>query len=397
MPFRPAYLNPFSFSNNRSLKNKMDTTNPTARAMALVHELTKAEGVSDDLRARAIKLITEVAPETLEPNFDPLTAIVKLGALVRERKEAAELRTRLGDGVVVLRELDPNSDVVKDVAKFVNALNEGTASTQTPAKVFTRKDMKRVNFLTGEGVAEAKEKALSILLDAYRGDIALFAKQVFGAKLTPEQITFCEEFRTERTITRHEPPAWGKTYVAAIAVWWSLVCFDDVKVTIFGPSESLIKNGMWSNLQALHARMASSFKDLFDVSATRISRKTDAPSCFAEYRLVSADNASAARGIHAVNNFVFVDDADGVSEVVIAYLQNIMIDRNPKLCLLSTKFANETPKPETATEAELFNEALSSLRAMVSGEVRTDPVRLEAIRYQLENADYLSENAKRVE
>lgn len=219
----------------------MDTTNPTARAMALVHELTKAEGVSDDLRARAIKLITEVAPETLEPNFDPLTAIVKLGALVRERKEAAELRTRLGDGVVVLRELDPNSDVVKDVAKFVNALNEGTASTQTPAKVFTRKDMKRVNFLTGEGVAEAKEKALSILLDAYRGDIALFAKQVFGAKLTPEQITFCEEFRTERTITRHEPPAWGKTYVAAIAVWWSLVCFDDVKVTIFGPSESLIK------------------------------------------------------------------------------------------------------------------------------------------------------------
>ncbi|WP_234844006.1 hypothetical protein [Sinorhizobium meliloti] len=371
----------------------MDTTNPTARAMALVHELRKAEGVSDDLRARAIKLITEVAPETLEPNFDPLTAIVKLGALVRERKEAAELRTRLGDGVVVLRELDPNSDVVKDVAKFVNALNEGTASTQTPAKVFTRKDMKRVNFLTGEGVAEAKEKALSILLDAYRGDIALFAKQVFGAKLTPEQITFCEEFRTERTITRHEPPAWGKTYVAAIAVWWSLVCFDDVKVTIFGPSESLIKNGMWSNLQALHARMASSFKDLFDVSATRVSRKTAAPSCFAEYRLVSADNASAARGIHAVNNFVFVDDADGVSEVVIAYLMNIMIDPNPKLCLLSTMFANETPKLETVTEAELFNEALSSLRAMVSGEVRTDPVWLEAIRYQLENAEYLARKA----
>lgn len=338
----------------------MDTTNPTARAMAFVHELTKAEGVSDDLRARAIKLITEVAPETLEPNFDPLTAIVKLGALVRERKEAAaELRTRLGDGVVVLRELDPNSDVVKDVAKFVNALNEGTASTQAPAKVFTRKDMKRVNFLTGEGVAEAKEKALSILLDAYRGDIALFAKQVFGAKLTPEQITFCEEFRTERTITRHEPPAWGKTYVAAIAVWWSLVCFDDVKVTIFGPSESLIKNGMWSNLQALHARMASSFKDLFDVSATRISRKTDAPSCFAEYRLVSADNASAARGIHAVNNFVFVDDANGVPEEAIANLHAIFNDRNPKLCLLSSDMSEFTKaKPDAA---ELFNKLAKAL------------------------------------
>ncbi|MGH0371716.1 hypothetical protein NKY71_25175 [Sinorhizobium meliloti] len=64
------------------------TTNPTARAMALVHELTKAEGVSDDLRARAIKLIAEVAPETLDPNFDPLTAIVKLAKLLEAKTKA---------------------------------------------------------------------------------------------------------------------------------------------------------------------------------------------------------------------------------------------------------------------------------------------------------------------
>lgn len=247
---------------------------------------------------------------------------------------------------------------------------------------------------------------LDALLNRYRNDIALFAKQVFGTELTADQIEFCEEFRTERTITRHEPPAWGKTYVAAIAIWWSLVCFDDVRVSIFGPCESAIRLGIWGSVQGLHARMAAPFKDMFDVSATRISRKTDAPSCFAEYRLASADNASAARGIHAVNNFVFVDDADGVSEIVIAYLMNIMIDPNPKLCLLSCDMseftkattATETPaKPETVTEAELFNEALSSLRAMVSGEVRSDPVRLEAIRYQLENADYLSENATRAD
>lgn len=294
-------------------------------------------------RMRACEWIAEASKEALN---------------AAHKAVCAELRTRLGDGFVVLRELEPNSDV-KDVVKFVNALNEGTASTETPAKVFTRKDMKRVNFLTGEGVAEAKEKAISILLDTYRADIALFAKQVFGAKLTADQIKFCEEFRTERTITRHEPTAWGKTYVAAIAVWWSLVCFDDVRVSIFGPCESAIKVGLWRQVSELHARMAEPFKNMFDVSATRISRKTDAPSCFAEYRIVSADNASAARGIHAVNNFVFVDDADGVSEEVIANLHGIFNDRNPKLCLLSSdmsKFAKAKPDA-----AELFNKLAKAL------------------------------------
>ncbi|MDW9768590.1 hypothetical protein [Sinorhizobium meliloti] len=71
---------------------------------------------------------------------------------------------------------------------------------------------------------------------------------------------------------------------------------------------------------------------------------------------------------------------------------------NGHIAKWESETVTETPaKPATVTEAELFNEALSSLRAMVSGEVRSDPVRLEAIRYQLENADYLSEEAKRVE
>ncbi|MGH0331044.1 hypothetical protein [Sinorhizobium meliloti] len=71
--------------------------------------------------------------------------------------------------------------------------------------------------------------------------------------------------------------------------------------------------------------------------------------------------------------------------------------KNTSMFFIDPSTLPEAAKPEAVTEAELFNEALSSLRAMVSGEVRTDPVRLEAIRYQLENADYLSENAKRAD
>lgn len=60
--------------------------------------------------------------------------------------------------------------------------------------------------------------------------------------------------------------------------------------------------------------------------------------------------------------------------------------------------ATETrAKPATVTEAELFNEALSSLREIVRDEAIANPVRLEAIRFQLKNSYHLSEEAKRVE
>ncbi|MCZ4089095.1 hypothetical protein [Sinorhizobium psoraleae] len=159
-------------------------------------------------------------------------------------------------------------------------------------------------------------------------------------------------------------------------------------MSIFTPSEFTIKFGLWGQLRDLHERMAAPFKDLFYVGATRISRKGDPRSCFAEYRLVG-DDATSARGIHAVNNFVFVDDADGVPEEVIATLQNIMSDPNPKLCLLSTKFANETPaKPVTITADEYRDDAMRALRSIVNNDNGHHiAVRFEAAKYLLQYAD----------
>jgi hypothetical protein len=332
---------------------------------------------------------------------------------------------------------------------------------------------------------EAAKTVIAELLDIYRGDIALFAKQVFDADLTEQQKAFAEEFRTERRIDYRAELASGKSFAVAIVIWWSLVCHDDVLVTVFGPSEAALKHGIWKQLFVLHDRMPATFKDLFETSAVRITRKADPKSCYAEMRLATSDNV---RGIHATNNFVFVEDADGVAKDDLYTLHFVLADPNPKLCLINTVipewmkqyepkkddakkadaqsvYANlvklteasglknadmifidpssvqpsdlvrveAEAKPdavepfdkdryavfdiedlkrcqeltrslpilieplETVTEAELFNEALSSLREMVRGEVRRDPVWLEAIRYQLENADYLSEKAARAD
>lgn len=173
------------------------------------------------------------------------------------------------------------------------------------------------------------------LIDLYHGDIAVFAKQVFNSDLTPKQREFCEAFRTKRTITFRGGVGFGKTHAEAIVTWWALICHDQVQVSIFGPSEPNLKGGIWKELQILHARMHPMFKDAYEVQATRISRKVNPASCFADMRLASGDRPDNARGIHAQNNFVLVDEASGVDDEVLQVLLNILTDPNGKLVLVS--------------------------------------------------------------
>lgn len=174
------------------------------------------------------------------------------------------------------------------------------------------------------------------LIELYHNDIAAFAKQVFDSTLTPKQVEFCEAFRTKRTITFRGGVGFGKTHAEAIITWWSLLTHDQIQVSIFGPSEPQLRGGIWKELQILHGRMSPIFKDAFEVAATRISRKVNPSSCFAEYRLASGDKPDNARGIHAVNNFVIVDEASGIDDAVYTgALLNILTDPNAKLCLVS--------------------------------------------------------------
>lgn len=174
------------------------------------------------------------------------------------------------------------------------------------------------------------------LVGLYRKDIAVFAKSVLGIDLTPKQREICEAFQNNRTITVKGAVGFGKTACLAVMCWWSLCTHDDLQVTIFGPSEGTLKSTVWKELEKYHDNMAEPFRGMFDVGKQRISRKVSPSSCFCEYRLASAENISAARGIHAPNNFVFADEASGIADIVFTdALVNILSDANAKLCLIS--------------------------------------------------------------
>ncbi|WP_421423437.1 phage terminase large subunit [Agrobacterium rosae] len=186
-------------------------------------------------------------------------------------------------------------------------------------------------------LTQVQQEQFEFLLGVWRENIAGFALDVFQSELRPKQIEFCHAFQANKRITFKGGVGFGKTHVMAILVWWSLFTHDRLKVTIFGPTESQLKSGIWNELQSLYGRMPEELRAGWDVTATRISRIENAADCFAEWRTANKDNVASARGIHADNNFILVDEATGVDEIIfVEALQNhLTTDLNPKLCLVS--------------------------------------------------------------
>lgn len=176
----------------------------------------------------------------------------------------------------------------------------------------------------------------SELFPKFKESIPFFAHYLFGTTLSPKQIEFSEAFRNSKRITFKGGAGFGKTHIMAILFWWGLLCHDNVKVTIFGPSDTQIKFGIWNEILMLHGKMSDDYiKDAYDATATKVERKSRPNDCVGTYKLANKESVENARGIHADNNFVFVDEATGVPDEVFDVLKNVLRDKNSKLILVS--------------------------------------------------------------
>lgn len=176
---------------------------------------------------------------------------------------------------------------------------------------------------------------LVLLLEQFHKDIPFFAKQAFGLELSAKQTEFVTKYQNSQQITFRGGIGFGKTCSMAVLIIWALITHNDVQVTVFGPSEDQIKDGVWKEVGNLYARMPPFLRDQLDYTATWLYRKDSPTGAFAGTRLANKDNTATARGIHQVNNFVFVDEASGVPDEVFYELLNILPDTNPKLCIIS--------------------------------------------------------------
>ncbi|OCJ61206.1 hypothetical protein A6U96_14040 [Agrobacterium tumefaciens] len=174
------------------------------------------------------------------------------------------------------------------------------------------------------------------ILDLYKNDVGLFAETLFDIKLRPKQIEICNAFKDNKLSTIRGGVGFGKTLTMAVLLWWSLVCHNEVVVTIYGPNETQLKTATWKEVTRLHDKMKKPFKDFFDITASKATRKSNSAECYAEWKLANPDNPAASRGIHATNNFVIVDEATGIPDIIYTEaILNVLSDENPKICLVS--------------------------------------------------------------
>lgn len=173
------------------------------------------------------------------------------------------------------------------------------------------------------------------LVNLYRADVSVFAKQVFGVTLTAKQMEIAEAFQANRLVTVRGAISIGKSAVMAILGWHNLVCYPEVLVTLWGPSEGNLRDGVVRAMRELHDKMAEPFKSQYECGAEKFYRKTNPASCYAQMRLASKDRPDAARGLHQTRNVVMCDESTEIEDSVLEVLMNVLSDKDPKILLIS--------------------------------------------------------------
>jgi len=216
-----------------------------------------------------------------------------------------------------------------------------------------------------------QEASFEALLDTvYRKDIAAFALDIFESELRPKQVEFCEAFQKNKRISFKGGVGFGKTHVLAVCVWWALFCCErDTKVSIFGPTENQLTNGIWNEIELLYNRMPVEFQEGFDFSATTAQRKANPAACYATWRTIPKDNVGSIAGIHADNNFIFVDEAADVEDIAFekALQNHLTTDINPKLVLISN------PRKASGFFYETWTGDISDSWTKVHGRMQDNP------------------------
>lgn len=159
---------------------------------------------------------------------------------------------------------------------------------------------------------------------------------MFAEELRPKQVEFVEAFRNNQQIAFKGGVGFGKTRALANVIMWGAVCFDQIQISIFGPTEKQLDDGLWKEIGILYSLMPDEFKDQFELNTTRMVRKGSA-ACLVNKKVANKDNPEANRGIHMKNNWVIVDEASSKDlDVVIGVLTNVLSDGDgAKVCLVS--------------------------------------------------------------
>ena len=181
----------------------------------------------------------------------------------------------------------------------------------------------------------------------WQKDPVEFARRELGADLWNKQEEILEAVRDNTRVAVRSCNGSGKTFVAAHAVLWWLICFHDSIVITTAPTEHQVRDVLWREIR----RVYRGFEDIMGGKLLRTALELD-DKHYAQG--LSTDTPERFQGFHEGHILFVVDEASGVREGIFEAIEGSMTSDHARMLLLG----NPT------TRSGYFYEAFHSRRSL---------------------------------
>jgi len=156
----------------------------------------------------------------------------------------------------------------------------------------------------------------------WRKDPVRFFKDVFDkAKQYEHQFEILRSLAQYRKVAVRSGHGIGKDAVAAIVIWWFLVCFDYPRIPCTASTASQLESVLWGELRKWHRRMGmpqwiASQYEVLDA----VARNKEEKDWWAKAITARKGEEQALAGIHEDNVLIILDEASEISDKTIETL-----------------------------------------------------------------------------
>lgn len=163
--------------------------------------------------------------------------------------------------------------------------------------------------------------------ERWRVDPVGFVRERLGATPWGKQREILEALRDHSYVAVRSCNGSGKTYIAAHAVIWWLLCYDDAVVITTAPTARQVSELLWREIREIHAAN----RELIGGKLSR-TRLELGPRRFAFG--FSTDAAERFQGFHQGHILFVVDEASGVESKIFDAMEGSMTSRNSKMLII---------------------------------------------------------------
>jgi hypothetical protein len=172
------------------------------------------------------------------------------------------------------------------------------------------------------------------LVEAWRGDIAQFVIDQFGATPSEQQTALLRAVAADGAhIAAKSGHGTGKSTTASWLILWGLCCFRDVKIPCTAPTKHQLEDILWAEVRKWHGRMLEPWKSSIRITSDRIT--IEGLPGIAVARTGRKENPEALQGFHADELLFIIDEASGVDDTVFEVARGALSTPKARVIMLS--------------------------------------------------------------